>query len=494
MSETPRHDDELLSPKEQKARREAADSKRKTIVYTIIGVICVIVVAALLIWNSGFFQSRAVAMTVDGVEYTAPQVNYFYREIYNQYAYFGSVDTSTPLDEQIYDEETGQTWDEFFRSYAEESLTTLTVLYQNAVAAGYSLTDEEIQAVEDELTNYRVTAISSGYSNLNSYLRAAYGPYMTADIFREMLQMQILATNYYNDQQESYSYSQDELEAYYDEHSDELDTFVHNTCFISGDVEYYDTEDEEEAMTQAKELADAMAADLEAGGDFAQLAQQYTEGQSNPNIYTDLAVPGSQLSSLYGSWLQDTARESGDVTVMESSAGTGYFVVQFVDRYLLTSDTVDLRHILIRAEVDDGADAPTQAQMDAAREEAEELLATWQSGEATEDSFAELANANSDDTGSNTNGGYYNAYRGQMIANFDSWIFDPARQPGDVGIVENDTEGSEGYHIIYYIGTDDPYWMQQADDALRTEDVGAWLEELTADVTVEQGSGMQYVG
>ena len=81
-----------------------------------------------------------------------------------------------------------------------------------------------------------------------------------------------------------------------------------------------------------------------------------------------------------------------------------------------------------------------------------------------------------------------------MIANFDSWIFDPARQPGDVGIVENDTEGSEGYHIIYYIGTDDPYWMQQADDALRTEDVGAWLEELTADVTVEQGSGMQYVG
>ena len=81
MSETPRHDDELLAPKEQKAWREAADSKRKTIVYTIIGVICVIVVAALLIWNSGFFQSRAVAMTVDGVEYTTPQVNYFYREI-----------------------------------------------------------------------------------------------------------------------------------------------------------------------------------------------------------------------------------------------------------------------------------------------------------------------------------------------------------------------------------------------------------------------------
>lgn len=162
-----------------------------------------------------------------------------------------------------------------------------------------------------------------------------------------------------------------------------------------------------------------MAAELEAGGDFAQLAEQYTQGQENPTIYTDLAVPGTQLSSLYGEWLQDSARQSGDVTVAESSTSGGYFVVQFVDRYLLTSDTVDLRHILIKAEVDEDADAPTDEQMAAAKEKVEQLLAAWQSGEATEDSFATLANENSDDTGSNTNGGFYNAYKGQMIPNFD---------------------------------------------------------------------------
>ena len=481
--------------KQGKAGQEATDSKRKTVVYVIIGVICAVAAAALLIWNSGFFQSRAVAMTVGDVEYTTPQVDYFYMELYNQSAYYGMLDGSVPADEQVYDEETGETWHDFFLSYAEESLSTLTALYQAAVADGRTLSNEEVQAVDEQLEQYRISAISSGYSGLGTYLKAAYGPYMTADIYRGMLEMQLLATDYYNDYQEGLTYSEDELDAYYDENSGTLDTFVHSSCFIPADAAEDATEEEEEAaLAQAKETADAMAAELEAGGDFAQLAEEYTKGGENAAVFTDLEVPGDQLSALYGDWLRDTAREGGDVTVMESSSGNGYFVVQFTDRYLLTSDTVDLRHILIEAETDEGADAPTQAQLDAALEEAEALLDEWKAGDATEDSFAELANEHSADTGSNTNGGYYNAYKGQMIPAFDEWIFDPARQAGDTGIVENSTEDHEGYHIIYYIGTDEPYWEQQADSALRTQDTGAWLEELTADYPVTRGSGIQYVG
>lgn len=481
--------------KQEKAGQSAADSKRKAVVYTIIGVVCAIAAAALLIYNSGFFQSRAVAMTVGDVEYTAPQVDYFYMELYNQYAYYGMLDGSVPADEQVYDEETGETWHDFFLSYAEESLSTLTALYQAAVADGRSLTDEQAQAVDESLNQYRVEAISAGYSDLENYLRMYYGPYMTTGIYRDMLEMQMVATEYYNDYQEGLTYSDDELDAYYDENSDTLDTFVHNSCFIAAEVETDATEDEKEAaLADAKETADAMAAELEAGGDFAQLAEEHTAGDEDAAVFTDLEVPGAQLSTLYGEWLQDPDRESGDVTVMESSSGNGYFVVQFLDRYLLTSDTVDLRHILIEAETDEGADAPTQAQLDAAYEEAQALLDQWKAGEATEESFAELANEHSADTGSNTNGGYYNAYKGEMIPTFDEWIFDPARQAGDTGIVENSTEDHEGYHIIYYIGTDEPYWEQQADSALRTQDTADWVEGLTADYPVTQGSGIKYVG
>ena len=44
------------SDKNAKARSEQAAYKRKARTYTAIGVVVVILVAALLTWNSGFFQ------------------------------------------------------------------------------------------------------------------------------------------------------------------------------------------------------------------------------------------------------------------------------------------------------------------------------------------------------------------------------------------------------------------------------------------------------
>ena len=483
---------EELTAKELKAAREAAQAKRKTIIYTIVGVVCVILVAALLIWDSGFLQRRAVAYTVDGTEYTVPEYTYFYMDAYNQFSSYGLITSDTDLDE-IYDEETGQTWNDYFNSYAEQSLDRLTVLYNGALEADMSLTDEDRAALKENLVDYETAAAQYGYT-LSAFLKANFGRYITEDIFLDILERQQLANMFYSDKQDSLTYGQDELESYYDENSGTLDTFVQNTCFISSSTSYFNTEDADEAKEQAKALADKMAEGLKEGGDFQTLAEEATQGQDNPSIYTGLTVPGDQLSSLYGTWLQDTARKAGDVTVVESSSGNGYFVVQFVDRYLLTSDTVNLRHILIRAETDEGADAPSAEQMSAAKAEVEELLAAWKSGEATEESFAALAKEGSDDSGSNTNGGFYNAYQGQMIANFDSWIFDSSRKSGDVGIVENDNTGSQGYHLIYYIGTDRPYWEQQAISSLQEQDMASWMDELTADLAVSSGSGMKYVG
>lgn len=486
-------DDEVLTAKQEKAAQEAAQAKRKTILYVVIGVICAVLAAALLIWNSGFFQSRATAYTVDGVNYTAAEYSYYYHTAYNQYAAYGIINRSTPLNEQVYDEETGETWDDYFKRYAEQSLDTLTVLYREAVNSNMALSDEEKAEIDSVIQSYKTSAAQNGYS-FSSYLKANFGAYMTQGKLKNLLEKQILAGDFYDEKLAGFTYELDELNAYYDENAGTLDSFTHNTCFISSSNANFDAEDTEEAKAQAKELADEMAAALNAGGDFQSLAEQYTEGQDNPTIYTDLTVPGSQLSSLYGDWLRDTARKSGDVTVMESSSGGGYFVVQFLDRYLLTDNTADVRHILIKAETDEDASAPTEAQLAAAKAKVEELLATWQSGEATEDSFAALANENSQDTGSNTNGGFYNAYRGQMIPNFDNWVFDSARKTGDVGIVENDNSGTEGYHLIYYVGSSTPYWQQQAVSALQESDMAAWLDGLTADLTTSTGSGLQYVG
>ena len=55
------------------------------------------------------------------------------------------------------------------------------------------------------------------------------------------------------------------------------------------------------------------------------------------------------------------------------------------------------------------------------------------SGDATEDSFAALANEKSDDGNGTTGGLYENVYPGQMVSSFNDWCFDESRQTGNTG-------------------------------------------------------------
>ena len=78
-----------------------------------------------------------------------------------------------------------------------------------------------------------------------------------------------------------------------------------------------------------------------------------------------------------------------------------------------------------------------------------------------------MANENSEDPGSNTNGGLYeDVYPGQMVDSFDAWCFDEARQPGDTGIVKTDY----GYHVMYFVSKgEEIFWFETAKGDLLSE-------------------------
>ena len=52
------------SERSAKLQQEQAAQKRQIIIYSVIGGVVAVLVAALLIWNSGFFQARATALTL----------------------------------------------------------------------------------------------------------------------------------------------------------------------------------------------------------------------------------------------------------------------------------------------------------------------------------------------------------------------------------------------------------------------------------------------
>lgn len=150
----------------------------------------------------------------------------------------------------------------------------------------------------------------------------------------------------------------------------------------------------------------------------------------------------------------------------------------------LTKDThtVDVRHILITPEstpVDGSTTGETTISDEAwadAEAKAKEILSQYLAGDKTEDSFATLANENSQDPGSNTNGGLYTGVsQGQMVEAFDAWCFDDARQVGDTDIVKT----SYGYHVMLYCGSA-TVWQEQVKNDILTEKTNNFVEEALA--------------
>lgn len=145
-----------------------------------------------------------------------------------------------------------------------------------------------------------------------------------------------------------------------------------------------------------------------------------------------------------------------------------------------TTSTVDVRHILILPEGATTENVTTETFSDeawaASEKKAQELLDQWLAGDKTEDSFATLANENSADGGSNTNGGLYtDVSQGQMVEAFDDWCFDESRQAGDYGIVKTQF----GYHIMYFCGSQ-TLWQSQARQDLISQQTNAFVEEALA--------------
>ena len=513
-----------LTQKELKEAKEAQAAKRKSILYWVIGVVVVILVAALLIWNSNFFQNRATAVTVNGHNFTAGEVEYYYNSAYQQeyqlyyYSTMGitgltNFNPATDPKDQYVDEEQTQTYYDYFMESALDALTQVAALTDAAEKDGFSLELSESgkETYDSTISSMKDNATTSGYSYA-SYLQAIYGSHMTTGIYESCLKRAIMLTEYQQAHQDTLTYTDEDYTTYYDENKDSIDTFSYEVAFLSGSAPSTTDEDgntveatEEEktaAMEAAKANADKLMADVEAGGDFAELADTYVQ-EDSANTFRSTETSGSSLSTTYGDWLKDTARAEGDINVFESTSG--YYVVRFLDRYLDETPTADIRHILVKAELTqeddpatedvDESTIPTDEAMEAAKAEAESLLAQWEAGDKTAESFGELAKANSDDSGSASNGGLYTQVEeGQMVDTFNDWIFDSEHTEGDTGLVENTNSGMYGWHVMYFQAWNDPSWKINAKSSFQNDDMTSWIESITEGYEAVKADGFKYVG
>lgn len=500
-----------VDPKVIREAEEKAAAKKSKTIYGIIAAAFVIVAVVCLVINSGVLERNAKALSIDGEEYTAAEMSYYYKAAYNsvansQYAGYMGLNTSAPLDTQVVNEtakmflglegDEEMTWHQYFLDSAKDSMVQVDRLYDAAINAGEDPNDdhviEEIEATVELIGQY---ASQSGMST-KEYLRAVYGKNMTVDLFRQIMSKTHVASHFESEYVAALTYDEAALEKFYSENKADFDVAAYESLYFAGtpevkkdaDGNVIESTEEEKAAAKAAAAADAAAAAqrVKNGEKLEEVAKDY-ESASYTNTES-----GSNTGSDTMNWVFDAARVDGDSTVISGDPSATVVVFHSVGRQ--EYNTIDVRHILVQVDTSalDSAsetyEADKQALWDEAKAEAEQILADWKAGEATEESFGEMAAQLSDDGADH--GLYENVYKGQMVENFEDWCFDSARKVGDTGIVET----PYGYHVMYFVGENGPYWQTQVENAMINNDYTTWIEGLIADAEVVELSGIKHVG
>lgn len=490
------------STQEILAQEKAAAYHSKVRRYTIIGVVIAVLVVLLLVWNSGLIQRNQTAATVGSTNYSVNDVNYFYQtaKYSTNYIYY-MYGMQAPADDTVMNEETGETYRDYYLEQTMASLTELTALYDGAVAAGYKTADIS-DNVKAQIAETKAYASSMGYS-YGAYLKAQYGRYMTPAAYKSILTKSALADLYYNDYSDTLVYDDAAFEAYYEENKDTLDTFDYTYLYFVGEdikdenlSEAEIAELELQSLAHMKILAEKAFEAVQGGASLVDLAETHPDAKFSENVQT----VGSSLSSVYGTELKELAE--GESVLVENE-NTGFYVITLNSRGLSDKTAVDVRHILINAETttDEAGTivAPTEEAWNTALAEIEKVEAEYLSGDKSEESFAALAEKYSTDSGSNTNGGLYTGVtQGNFVAEFDSWLFDQTHKVGDVEIIkhtagESDTNKYYGYHLAYFAG-ENLVWKNTAASALRSDDLAEWVESMASEYeSCEYTAAVKYV-
>lgn len=139
---------------------------------------------------------------------------------------------------------------------------------------------------------------------------------------------------------------------------------------------------------------------------------------------------------------------------------------------------VDVRHVLIKPEGgtlnEDGRTYTyTDAQWEAGRVAAQAVYDSWLDGDKSEDSFSALAMKHSADRTASSGGLITNVFKGEMVAEFNDWIFDAQRKAGDYTMVKT----VYGYHIIYFVDTEEA-WIRYGNSVYTNEVISAKMAEM----------------
>ena len=476
--------------KVQKRKEEKEKEKKEERISTTVGIVFLVALVCLVASFPirTYLATHETYVVINGEEVNKVEFDYVYNTSKNNYitqygsylSYFG-LDTSKDLSTQMYSETL--TWQDYFEQNAVESLKQNKALMAEAKAAGFTYdTTDEYNTFKETI---KTSAAAAGVSD-KEYVRSIYGSYATMGRIEEYVKNDMVMNAYYQKLQEDNAPSDDEIQSYYEENKATYDSVDYRLTTIEADLPTEPTEladpVEETAADTTGSTDGTAATDSTQDTAYQPSDAEIAKAMEDAKVLADdaeqtVAKDGeahenekkSSVNYLISDWLFDDARKAGDTTVITNDNSHCYYVVAFEKRYLDETPSADVRVII-----------PTEDKT------GEEILEEWKNGAATEDSFAELCKKYTQDTSAVENGGLFEQVtKTGMTEELSNWIFDSSRQAGDtVAITVSDST-----YVLYYIGQDQPEWKINIKNTLVSDTMSQHMQDITADVTVEDPKG-----
>ena len=477
--------------KVQKRKEEKEKEKKEERISTAIGIVFLVALVCLVASFPirTYLATHETYVVINGEKVNKVEFDYIYNTTKNNYitqygsylSYFG-LDTTKDLSSQMYSDTLS--WKDYFEQNAVESLKQNKALMAAAKAEGFTYdTTDEYKTFEETI---KTSAASAGVSE-KEYVRSIYGDYATMGRIAEYVKNDMVMNAYYQKLEEDNAPADDEIQSYYDENKANYDSVDYRLTTIEADLpteptELADPVDETAAADTTGTTDGTTAADSTQDTAYQPSDAEIAKAMEDAKVLADdaeqtVAKDGeahenekkTSVNYLISDWLFDDARKAGDTTVITNDNSHCYYVVAFEKRYLDETPSADVRVII-----------PTEDKS------GEEILDEWKNGAATEDSFAELCKKYTQDTSAAENGGLFEQVtKTGMTEELSNWIFDSSRQAGDtVAITVNDTS-----YVLYYIGQDQPEWKINIKNTLVSQAMSQYVEDITADVTVEDPKG-----
>jgi len=476
--------------KVQKRKEEKEKEKKEERISTTVGIVFLVALVCLVASFPirTYLATHETYVVINGEEVNKVEFDYVYNTSKNNYitqygsylSYFG-LDTSKDLSTQMYSETL--TWKDYFEQNAVESLKQNKALMAEAKAAGFTYdTTDEYNTFKETI---KTSAAAAGVSD-KEYVRSIYGSYATMGRIEEYVKNDMVMNAYYQKLQEDNAPSDDEVQSYYEENKATYDSVDYRLTTIEADLPTEPTEladpVEETAADTTGSTDGTAATDSTQDTAYQPSDAEIAKAMEDAKVLADdaeqtVAKDGeahenekkSSVNYLISDWLFDDARKAGDTTVITNDNSHCYYVVAFEKRYLDETPSADVRVII-----------PTEDKT------GEEILEEWKNGAATEDSFAELCKKYTQDTSAVENGGLFEQVtKTGMTEELSNWIFDSSRQVGDtVAITVSDST-----YVLYYIGQDQPEWKINIKNTLVSDTMSQHMQDITADVTVEDPKG-----